>query len=207
MLKIFEIKLYGLSPKKFEEKIDNKRREFYSICKAQNRTKEESMFLYSHYYANKDTYENYSIGYLQILYDGFALCYEAKIMLSERHSSQKEIQELLANLELDDTLTEEKKDIKKAVILNSHTLVPYKPRLFTEKKRYMSNYHIEGVYTGISRLTNFEIAQAIREDICLIQKDDLLKSVYFDLSYFNDIIEHIDFISLFEKHKLNKTSN
>ena len=207
MLKIFEIKLYGLSPEKFEEKIDNKRREFYSICKAQNRTKEESMLLYSHYYANKNTYENYSIGYLQILYNGFSLCYEAKIMLSERHSSQKEIQELLANLELDDTLTEEKKNKKKTAILNSHALVPYKPRLFTEKKRYMSKYHIEGVYTRISRLTNFEIAQAIREDICLIQKNDLLKSVYFDLSYFNDIIEHIDFISLFEKHKLNKTSN
>jgi hypothetical protein len=63
------------------------------------------------------------------------------------------------------------------------------------------------MYTGVAGLTNFEIAQAIREDISLIQKDDLLKSVYFDLSYFNDIIEHIDFISLFEKHKLNKTSN
>ncbi len=207
MLKVFEIKLYGLSPEKFEEKIDNKRREFYSICKAQNRTKEESMLLYSHFYANKNTYENYSIGYLQILYDGSTLCYEAKIMLSERHSSEKEIQELLANLELDDTLTEEKKDIKKTVILNSHSLVPYKPRLFTEKKRYMSNYHIEGMYTGISGLTNFEIAQAIKGDISLIQKDDLLKSVYFDLSYFDGIIEHIDFISMFEKYKFNKTSN
>lgn len=207
MLKVFEIKLYGLSPEKFEEKIEDKRREFYSICKAQNRTIEESIRLYSHFYANKNTYENYSIGYLEILYDGFTLRYESKIMLSERHSSQKEIQELLANLELDDTLTEEKKDIKKAFILNSHSLVPYKPRLFTEKKRYMSNYHIEGMYTGISGLTNFEIAQAIKEDICLIQKDDLLKSVYFDLSYFNGIIEHIDFISMFEKYKFNKTSN
>ena len=207
MLKVFEIKLYGLSPEKFDEKIDNKRREFYSIFKAQNRTKEESTHLYSIFYANKNTYENYSIGFLQILYDGFTLCYEAQIMLSERHSSQKEIQELLTNLELDDTLTEEKKNIKKAAILDSHSLVPYKPRLFTEKKRYMSKHHIEGMYTGVAGLTNFEIAQAIREDISLIQKDDLLKSVYFDLSYFNDIIEHIDFISLFEKHKLNKTSN
>ena len=207
MLKVFEIKLYGLSPEKFEEEIDNKRREFYSICKAQNRTKEESMRLYSHSYANKNTYENYSIGYLQILYDGSTLCYEAKIMLSERYSSQKEIQKLLANLELDDTLTEEKKDIKKADILNSHSLVPYKPRLFTEKKKYMSKYHIEGMYTRISGLTNFEIAQAIKEDISLIQKYNLLKSVYFDLSYFDGIIEHIDFISLFEKYKFNKTSN
>ena len=99
MLKVFEIKLYGLSPEKFDKKIDNKRREFYSICKAQNRTKEESTHLYSLFYANKNTYENYSIGFLQILYDGFTLCYEAQIMLSERHSSRKEIQELLANLE------------------------------------------------------------------------------------------------------------
>ena len=207
MLKVFEIKLYGLSPEKFEEKIDNKRREFYSICKAQNRTKEESIRLYSHFYANKNTYENYSIGFLQILYDGFTLCYEAQIMLSERHSSQKEIQGLLVNLAVDDTISEEKKNIKNAVILNSHSLTPYKPRLFTEKKRYMSNYHIEGMYTGISGLTNFEIAQRIKEDISLIQKDDLLKRVYFDLTYFDSIIEHIDFISMFEKHKLNKTSN
>ena len=203
MLKVLEIKLYGLSPEKFEEKIDNKRREFYSMCKAQNRTKEESESLYSLFYANKNTYDNYSIGYLQVLYDGSALYYEAQIMLSEKYSSQKEIQKLLANLELDDTLA---KKIKKSYILNSHSFLPYKPRLFTEKKRYMSNYHIGGVYTGISGLTNYEIAQAIRKDISTIKKDDLLKSVYFDLSYFNNIIEYIDFIDMFEKYKRDKTN-
>ena len=182
MLKVLEIKLYGLSPEKFEEKIDNKRREFYSMCKAQNRTKEESESLYSLFYANKNTYDNYSIGYLQVLYDGSALYYEAQIMLSEKYSSQKEIQKLLANLELDDTLA---KKIKKSYILN---------------------YHIGGVYTGISGLTNYEIAQAIRKDISTIKKDDLLKSVYFDLSYFNNIIEYIDFIDMFEKYKRDKTN-
>jgi hypothetical protein len=206
MLKIFEIKLYGLSPKQFEEKLDKERKKFYSICEAQNRTKIESMQLYSHFYAHKNTYENYSIGYLEILYDGAALHYDVKIMLSKRFSSQKEIRILLNELESDNTLSQEEKDLKKAAILDSHSLVPYKPRLFTEKKKYMSNYHVGGIYTGIFGLKNIEIAQAIKEDLELVQKDELLKNVYFDFSHFNEMVNYIDFISLFDYYKANRNN-
>ena len=199
MLKVFEIKLYGCSPEEFEEKIDKKRKEFYLKCRAQNRSSFESMSLYSRFYAGKNTYENYSIGYLEVLYDGF-LRYEAKIMFSKKYSSKKEKQMMLDKLELDRTLSEEQKDERRAAILNSYLLVPYKPRLFTEKKRYMSNQHIEGMYTDTSGLTNFEIAQAIKNDISDIQEFDYLQGVYFDLSHFNEIIEFIDFKSLFNKY-------
>ena len=207
MLKIFEIKLYGLSPKQFEEKLDKERKKFYSICEAQNRTKIESMQLYSHFYAHKNTYENYSIGYLEILYDGAALHYDVKIMLSKRFPSQKEIRILLNELESDDTLSQEEKDLKKAALLDSHSIVPYNPRLFTEKKKYMSNYHVGGIYTGISGLKNIEIAQAIKGDLELVKKDELLKNVYFDFSHFNELVNYIDFISLFDFYKVNRNNN
>lgn len=86
MLKILEIKLYAFSEEEFNKGVKKNREKFYSMCKNQNRTEEQTMCLFSQSYALKNLYENYCIGYLEILFDGVCLCYDSKIMLKEKAS-------------------------------------------------------------------------------------------------------------------------
>lgn len=204
MLKLFEIKLFPYSPEKFEENIKIRREEVYSNYEAQNLTKKQIDYLYSIIYGNKTTYENYSIGYLEILYDGTSLHYEAKIMFSQKNISKKELKKLFDIIEMDKSLTEIQKEKRKLNITRSSSLVAYKPPLFTSKKWYMSNYHIEGKYTRTWGLTNSEIMQAIKKDISDIQEYDILKNIYFDLSHFNETSPYIDYIKLFQNYNLDK---
>ena len=123
---------------------------------------------------------------------------EAKIMLSQKNISEKELQKRFDIIERDNSLTEIQKEKRKLNIIGSRSLVAYKPPLFTSNKWYMSNYHIDGKYTTTRRLTNLEIVQAIKKDITDIQEYDILKNIYFDLSYFNKIADYIDYVKLFE---------
>lgn len=204
MLKLFEIKLFAYSPEKFEENISTHRKNFYSKYENQNLTKKQIDHIYSTLYGNKNTYENYSIGYLIIIYDGSSLKYEVKIMLSQKNISKKELQERFKIIEMNNSLTEIQKEKEKLNIISSRSLVTYKPPLFTSKKWYMSNYHIDGKYTRTSGLTNLEIVQAMKQDITDIQKYDILKNIYFDLSYFNKIADYIDYAKLFEFYDIDK---
>ena len=68
----------------------------------------------------------------------------------------------------------------------------------------MSNYHIDGKYTRTWGLTNLEIVQAMKKDITDIQEYDILKNIYFDLSYFNKIADYIDYVKLFENYNMDK---
>ncbi len=204
MLKLFEIKLFAYSPEKFEENISTHRKKFYSNCENQNLTKKQIDYIYSTFCGSKNTYENYSIGYLIILYDGSSLHYEAKIMLSQKNISEKELQKRFDIIEMDNSLTAIQKEKRKLNIIGSRSLVAYKPPLFTSKKRYMSNYHIDGKYTRTWGLTNLEIVQAMKKDITDIQEYDILKNIYFDLSYFNKIADYIDYVKLFENYNMDR---
>ncbi len=206
MLKLFEIRLFAYSPEKFEENIRTHREEIYSNYGTQNLTKKQIDYIYSIFYGNKTTYENYSIGYLEILYDGSSLRYETKIMLSQKNISKKELQKQFHIIETDKSLTEIQKEERKLNITGSSSLVAYKPPLFTSKKWYMSNYHIEGKYTRTWGLSNSEIVKAMKKDIIDIQEYDILKNIYFDLSYFNEIADYIDYEKLFENYNMNKRS-
>ena len=204
MLKLFEIKLFAYSPEKFEENMSTHHKKFYSNYENQNLTKKQIDYIYSTFCGSKNTYENYSIGYLEILYDGSSLHYEAKIMLSQKIISEKELQKRFDIIEMDKTLTEIQKEKRKLNIIGSRSLVAYKPPLFTSKKWYMSNYHIDGKYTRTWGLTNLEIVQAMKKDITDIQEYDILKNIYFDLSYFNKIADYIDYVKLFENYNMDK---
>ena len=60
---------------------------------------------------------------------------------------------------------------------------------------------IDGLYTGISGRTNYEIAEIIKNDIKKIQDRDLFQGFYFDTSLFNTIGKYIDYWKIFEKSK------
>ena len=49
-----------------------------------------------------------------------------------------------------------------------------------------------------------EIVQAMKKDITDIQEYDILKNIYFDLSYFNKIADYIDYVKLFENYNMDK---
>ena len=206
MLKLFEIKLFAYSPEKFEENISTHRKKVYTNYKNQNLTKKQIDYIYSTLFESKNTYENYSIGYLEILYDGSSLHYEVKIMLSQKNISEKELQKQFDIIEMDKALNEIQKEKRKLNIIGSRSLVAYKPPLFTSKKWYMSKYHIEGKYTMTWGLSNSEIVKTMKKDITDIQEYDILKNIYFDLSYFNEIADYIDYVKLFENYNMDKGS-
>ena len=196
MLKLFEIKLYGWSPKVFEKRINNHREGFFASYEWPKKQIEQ---VYSDWYGKKNSYHNYSIGFLEVLYDGSSLCYKAQIMIRKQYKN-KEIQKSLNEIDMNKTLTEKEKILRKNVVAASYSLIPYKPRLFAEKKKYMSDFHIEGRYTRVFGLSNTEIVEAIKKDIAIIKKDDFFKNVYFDLSWFKQIAPYVDYTKLFEQY-------
>ncbi len=198
MLKLFEIKLYPFTKEEFDKKVAITRDDFYALSKEQNRSKYDTKLLYSHFYGKKSSYIDYSIGYLEIYYDGVCLCYESKLMLSKRYTNKRTIEKMLKELENDTELNPKEKSIKERAIRDSHSLVIYRPPLYTERKKYLSNYHIGGLYSNVTAMSNTEIVSAIREDIDIIKADGLFKNISFDLSLFDRIVSYIDFQSLFE---------
>lgn len=202
MLKLFEIKLYPYTVDIFEKKVDKIRTDFYNDCKAQKRTNEESMRLYSYFYGRKSNIIDYSVGYLEICYSLGCISYNANLMLTERKSSKKEIERALIELQKETYLTDEEKEQKKHDIENSSSDVIYKPPLYTGKKHYMQQYrNIFGMHTYVGDCSNLEIVEKIKEDIEEIQKDKFFKNIYFDLSIFNTLVNHIDFNALFDKQR------
>ena len=195
MLKLFEIKFYTISEEDFYKVVAENRDKFIEKYKNQNRTDEQTLRLYSQNFGQKNIYENYSIGYVEVLFDGVCLCYESKIMLSEKpsHSSKERAE--------GEVTGDEEADANKKTGLFGYSLVPYKTRLFSEKKRYMSNYHIGGKYSPVFGLSNMEIATQIKKDIGDIQTYDLFEKLHFDLSTLENILEYIDFVKLFEDYR------
>lgn len=208
LLKLFEIKLYPYTVDIFEKKVDKKRTDFYDICKAQKRTKEESMRLYSHFYGGMNNLINYSIGYLEILYSSGCISYNVNLMLTERKSPKKDIEQMLIELQKEADLNEEERRQKEYAIKNSYSIEIYKPPLYTGKKHYMQQYrNIFGMHTYVGDCSNLEIVEKIKEDIEDIQKDKFFKNIYFDLSIFNTLVNYIDFNGLFENEDIYERFN
>ena len=178
LLKLFEIKLYPYTVDIFEKKVDKKRTDFYDICKAQKRTKEESMRLYSHFYGGMNNLINYSIGYLEILYSLGCISYNVNLMLTERKSPKKDIEQMLIELQKEADLNEEERRQKEYAIKNSYSIEIYKPPLYTGKKHYMQQYEIFGMHTYVGGCSNLEIVEKIKENIQNIQKDEFFKNIY-----------------------------
>ncbi len=199
MLKIFEIKIYPFSPTEFAKKKQVAKDKF--IARYTDRTEIELRKMYSRFYGNKISFDDYSVGYLNILYWGSCLHYEARLMLSKRYSKCRELQSSIDILDDEEFQTEDmKEDEARKRMGYSYKLIPYIPPLFTEKKHYMFDHHIEGIYTGIRNKTNHEIAETIESEVMRIQKSDFFKGFYFDLSLFNTICNYIDFKKLFQKN-------
>lgn len=198
MLKIFEIKIYPFSPDQFAQKIQQAKSKF--IMEFPDKTESELSIWYSRRYGYKISFEDYSVGYLDISYWGCCLHYDAKIMLSRKYPTSKEIQRCIDNMDDKQFPYPDMKE-QEAIKRLGYIRVPYKPPLFTEKKHYMSNYHIDGFYTGISGRTNYEIAEIIKNDIKKIQDRDIFQGFYFDTSLFNTIGKYIDYWKVFEKSK------
>lgn len=198
LLKIFEIKIYPFSPEQFANKIQRAKDIFFENHTYATETRARDM--YSFLYGTKISFEDYSVGYLDILYWGCCLHYEAKIMLRKKYPTSKEIQRCIDNMDDKQFPYQDMKE-QEAIKRLGYTRVTYKPPLFTEKKHYMSNYHIDGLYTGISGRTNYEIAEIIKNDIKKIQDRDLFQGFYFDTSLFNTIGKYIDYWKIFEKSK------
>ena len=76
---------------------------------------------------------------------------------------------------------------------NSNKL--YKMPLFTETKHYMSEQHINGIYTPPDETSNEETARLLLEDITLIC-NSYLNGAYCDLESFKLICNTIDYIKL-----------
>ena len=202
MLKLYEIKLYPYTVDIFEKKVDKIRTDFYNDCKAQKRTNEESMRLYSHFYGGKSNIIDYSVGYLEVFYSLGCISYNANLMLTERKTPKKDIEQMLIELQKETDLNEEEKEQKEYAIKNSHSIEIYKPPLYTGKKHYMQQYrNIFGLHTYVGDCSNLEIVEKIKEDIEDIQKDKFFKNIYFDLSIFNTLVNHIDFNALFDKQR------
>ena len=70
MLKLFEIKFYSISEEDFYKKVVANREKFIAKIENQCRTEEQTLCLYSQTFALKNIYENYSIGYIEVLFDG-----------------------------------------------------------------------------------------------------------------------------------------
>lgn len=199
MLKILEIKIYPFSPNEFAKKIQIAKDKF--IEQFPEKSEDALRNMYSIFYGKKISFEDYSIGHLDVLYWGNCLHYEAKLMLSKRYSTRKELQSIIDILDDEEFPTDDiKEDEARKRTGNSYRLIPYKPPLFTEKKHYMSNYHIEGVYSGITNQTNHEIAEMIKREVARIQNRDFFKGLYFDLSLFNTVCDYIDFLKLFKEN-------
>jgi len=202
LLKLFEIKLYPYTVDIFEKKVNKIRTDFYDDCKAQKRTNEESMRLYSHFYGRMNNLNNYSVGYLEIFYSLGCISYNANLMLTERKAPKKDIEQMLIELQEETDLNEEEREQKEYAIKNSHSIEIYKPPLYTGKKHYMQQYrNIFGLHTYVGDCSNLEIVEKIKEDIQDIQKDKFFKNIYFDLSIFNTLVNHIDFNALFDKQR------
>lgn len=88
-----------------------------------------------------------------------------------------------------------------ALRLAGYSMVPYIPKLFTEKKHYTSSRHINGVYTNIQGLNNHEIANAIKKEIERINQRETFQKLYFDMTLFNLIGEYIDYAKILIKGK------
>ncbi len=198
MLKIFEIKIYPFSPDEFAEKIQIAKDKF--IAKYPYKSEVELRNMYSNFYGGKLSFEDYSIGYLEILYFDGCLHYEAKLILSKKYSTRKELQSIIDNLDNEKFPDDEMKwqEARRRTGF-SYSLIPYKPPLFTEKKHYMSSYHVGGIYSGIKNQTNLEIAEMIKREITRIQNIEVFKGLYFDMSLFNTMCNYIDYLKMFQE--------
>ena len=107
LLKLFEIKLYPYTVDFFEKKVDKIRTNFYNDCKAKKRTNEESMRLYSYLYGRKSNIIDYSVGYLEICYSLGCISYNANLMLKERKTPKKYIEQMLIELQKETDLNKE----------------------------------------------------------------------------------------------------
>lgn len=195
MLKLFEIKIYPLSPTQFRQKVQKNRDEFFATNS--DKSVERINEMYSFFYGAKSSFEDYAIGYIEILYWCGCLRYEAKIMQSKRYGTRKELQKIIDTLD-DDIYFDEEMKLDKAKRMRGYSLVTYKPKLFTEKKHYMSDYHI-GDYTGVRDKTNAEIAESIEEEIQIIKKSDKFHGLYLDTSQFDIIGKYIDYQKIFKE--------
>lgn len=189
-MKIFEIKVYPFSEKEFE----NRKNKF--INKYEDKNKKypfaRNDYLFKIFYADKLTFENYCIGYVELYVEEDRIRYEVKIMLRRKYPSKKALQEEMDKLDDNEYPTYDMKE-NKVKELASYKLVPYKPKLLTEKKHYMVNDYISENITDIRELDNKQILNAIRTKIMDISKTPNYKNLYFDMSMFNIIAEYIDF--------------
>ena len=189
-MKIFEIKIYPFTEKEFENKKEilinnyNHKNRKYSFARNDH--------LFKTFYADKLTFENYCIGYVEIYVEEDRIRYEVKIMLRRKYPSKKALQKDMDLLDDNEYPTNDMKEneVKKAV---SYKLVPYKPKLLTEKKHYMVNDCLSENITDICELDNKQILDAIRTKIKDINETPNYKNLYFDMSLFDVIAEFLDF--------------
>ena len=182
-MKIFEIKIYPFSRKTFENKIKNTREKFYATHS--DKSKQSNDDFYSEFYGSKSQFEDYSIGHLDICFDGCCLCYEAHIMMRRKYATKNERQRIIDSLD-DNLYPDYEMKENEALRLAGYSMVPYIPKLFTEKKHYTSSRHINGVYTNIQGLNNHEIANAIKKEIERINQRETFQKLYFDMTLFKE---------------------
>lgn len=194
MLKVFEVKIYPYSQKEFERKVKKKNEKVYST----NPNYPVDMFYKD--YGAKTSFEDYSIGHIDVYLDGAEVIYEARIMISERRDKQY-ISKELEKIETAG-LSEREYLARKIEVSSSHEKIAYKPRLFTDVKHYTQAWHIDRCTSHyIDNMSANEIVEAIRNRLQEINRMHFYRNLYFDLSNIDNIGECLDFTKLIEKSK------
>ncbi len=189
-MKIFEIKIYPFSEEEFENKKQIFIKKYYDEHRDASFARNE--YFYNIFYADKLTFENYCIGYVEFYVEEDRIRYEVKIMLRRKYPSKKFLQGEMIKLDDNKYPTYDMKE-NKVKETARYKLVPYKPKLLTEKKHYMVNDFVSENIINISKLDNIQILNAIRVKIRDINETSKYKNLYFDMSLFNVIAEYLDF--------------
>lgn len=198
-MKIFEIKIYPFT----EEEFYNKKSKFIESYNNKNKNVGfgSRNYFYDLFYADKLTFYNYSIGFVEIHLVDDNIRFEVYLMQSEKCASRRILKEIMDKLNPEEYPDYDSK-LDKAKHIAGYKKVPYIPKLLTEKKHYMiqNNFYNE---FNIQFLNNAQIVNSIKEKIIEISKFEKYKKLYFDMKMFNSIADFIDFeeISKFEKEE------
>lgn len=205
MIKLFEINIYRYTPQQFEKKVIEERVKFYEATKTSIISKQDIDDMYAREQGCKREFADYSIGAIEVLYYQGCISYEARVMLKYKFATRKQIGEMVSKLR-DKQLYEN--DLERANIASgSYIIEPRKPVLFSGRKYYTTRYNIQGVYSPINGYDNPQIISIIKNDLIKINKTDIFKGLYFDMSAWDGLGKYIDFVNYIKDHKENVTDN